>query len=67
MVILDADVEPSISSSNVKAVRDLVQFVPYNKFANNPDKLSQNVLEEIPRQVVDYYKLINKPPGRTLQ
>ena len=56
MDILDADENPLYDSNHRKADRDLVQFVPYNRFKNNPQKLAEQVLEEIPRQVVEYYQ-----------
>ena len=55
MEILDGDNVPLVSSKNVKRMRDLVQFVPFNKFENDENKLTMEVLEEIPRQIVDYY------------
>ena len=56
MDILDADENPLYDSNHRKADRDLVQFVPYNRFKNNPQKLAEQVLEEIPRQVVEYFQ-----------
>ena len=56
MVILDADNNPLIDKNGRKADRDLVQFVPFNKFKDNPPKLAEQVLEEIPRQVIEYYQ-----------
>ena len=56
MDILDADDNPLIDSRRRKADRDLVQFVPFNDFKNDPPKLAEQVLEEIPRQVVEYYQ-----------
>jgi len=56
MEILDADEHPLYDKKNRKADRDLVQFVPFNDFKNNPQKLAEQVLEEIPRQVVEYYQ-----------
>ena len=41
----------------------LVQFVPFNNFKDDPKKLAQQVLEEIPRQIVEYYQHQNIPPG----
>ena len=35
--------------------RDFVQFVEFNKYRNNTMKLMQEVLGEIPKQVVKYY------------
>ena len=56
MNVLDADENPLYDRLGRKADRDLVQFVPYNQFKNNPQKLAEQVLEEIPRQVVEYYQ-----------
>ncbi|KAH0795551.1 Copine family protein [Histomonas meleagridis] len=52
MNILDADDDPLRSRSGVLMKRDIVQFVPFNKFAaNNGMGLAQEVLAEVPRQV----------------
>ena len=56
MDILDADENPLYDRRKRKADRDLIQFVPFNKFKNDPPKLAEQVLEEIPRQVVEYYQ-----------
>ena len=56
MDILDADENPLFDKNGRKADRDLVKFVPFNNFKNNPQKLAEEVLEEIPRQVVEYYQ-----------
>ena len=56
MDILDADENPLFDRRGRKADRDLVQFVPFNKFKNDPPKLAEQVLEEIPSQVVEYYQ-----------
>ena len=56
MDILDADENPLYDRRRRKADRDLVQFVPFNQFKNDPTKLAEQVLEEIPRQVVEYYQ-----------
>ncbi|MCQ2821364.1 MAG: hypothetical protein MJ252_29230 [archaeon] len=55
MVILDSDDAVLEDSRGKKASRDLVQFVPFNKYKNNPNELAKQVLEEIPRQIVEYY------------
>ena len=62
MNILDGDDVPLISSKGVKRMRDLVQFVPFNKFENDAEKLSAEVLEEIPRQIEEYYSMNNLYP-----
>ena len=56
MDILDADDNPLYDRNRRKADRDLVQFVPFNNYKNDPAKLAEQVLEEIPRQVVEYYQ-----------
>ena len=56
MDILDADDNPLYDTNRRKADRDLVQFVPFNDYKNDPPKLAEQVLEEIPRQVVEYYQ-----------
>ena len=55
MEILDADENPLVSSSGEKCIRDLVQFVPFSKFEHNQQRLSEEVLEEIPTQILEYY------------
>jgi hypothetical protein len=63
MDVLDADDNPLYDRNRRKADRDLVQFVPFNKFNNNPVKLAEEVLEEVPRQVVEYYQHKNIMPS----
>jgi hypothetical protein len=63
MDILDADDNPLFDRRGRKAARDLVQFVPLREFENDGKQLASQVLEEIPEQVVEYYKLIGMPPG----
>ena len=62
MIQLDGDEIPLISSNGVKRMRDLVQFVPYNKFRNDPNELAAQVLEEVPRQIMEYYTMNNIYP-----
>ena len=59
MNVLDADNDPLINSEGVKSVRDLVQFVPFLKYESNPENLAIEVLEEVPRQIVEYYEQNN--------
>ena len=63
MDVLDADDEPLIDVNGRKADRDLVQFVPYKNFKNNGQKLAEQVLEEIPRQIVEFYQHKKIAPG----
>jgi hypothetical protein len=37
----------------------LVQFVEFNKYENDMTKLAEEVLQEIPRQVEEYFRLTN--------
>ena len=64
MNVLDADENPLISSQGVRAARDLVQFVPFNRFEADPQRLAQEVLAEIPRQIIQYYEMNNLDPIR---
>lgn len=48
MNILDADDQPLVSSYGEKMQRDIVQFVPFKKYQNNPFVLREQILEEIP-------------------
>ena len=56
MDVLDADEEPLYDSNGRKADRDLVQFVPFKEFKNDGAKLAEQVLEEVPRQIVEFYQ-----------
>ena len=62
MNVLDADDNPLRSSNGTLAARDLVQFVPFLKFESNPERLAQEVLAEIPKQIIDYYQQNNLDP-----
>ena len=49
MDILDADDEPLYSRTHKKYMeRDIVQFVPFREFKNNPVLLAKETLEEVP-------------------
>ena len=62
MIELDGDDNPLISSAGVKRMRDLVQFVPFNKYKYDPNKLAEQVLEEVPRQIIEYYTMNHIEP-----
>ena len=62
MDVLDADEEPLFDKNKRKADRDLVQFVPFKEFKNDGQKLAEQVLEEIPRQIVEFYQHKNIEP-----
>ena len=46
------------------AQRDIVQFVPFEEFGRNPFKLREEVLQELPDQVVQYYLSRNIKPQK---
>ena len=62
METLDGD-EGLVDSSGQKCKRDLVQFVPFNKFKGNTAALAREVLAELPDQFVEYMRLIGKNPN----
>jgi hypothetical protein len=54
---LDGDGPAALRNSRGEACeRDIVQFVPFNQFAGNPQGLASEVLAEIPHQVIAYMK-----------
>ena len=63
MNFLDADDEPLVNGKGVQAARDLVQFVPFLKYESDPEKLANEVLAEIPRQIIEYYEQNNLDPS----
>jgi len=63
MDVLDGDDEPLYSKKYKKyRERDIVQFVPYRDFKNGV-KLTEKVLEEVPKQLTDYFKAKNIKPN----
>lgn len=55
MDLLDADEEPLFSRRyNKKMDRDIVQFVPFREFRNNPIELARQTLDEVPRQLISF-------------
>ena len=66
---LDGD-EASLKHGDVKAHRDIVQFVPFKKFnQKGPVALAQQVLAEVPQQLLKYMEMHhitpNPPPNVT--
>jgi hypothetical protein len=55
MQALDADVQPLTSSRGVQCKRDIVQFVPFNKFGGNSMLLAKETLAELPNQIVQWF------------
>ena len=67
MVELDADEVPLIDSHGRKMARDIVQFVPFREVGNSPTRLAKEVLDELPREVVNFFKRQNIMPNPPLQ
>mmetsp|Transcript_41718 Transcript_41718/g.48178 ORF Transcript_41718/g.48178 Transcript_41718/m.48178 type:complete len:190 (-) Transcript_41718:47-616(-) len=64
MDFLDADDEPLFSTKLQKfQERDNVQFVEYGKFKHSEQLLARETLEELPRQMLDFYKKRGVTPG----
>jgi hypothetical protein len=64
MDVLDADDVPLVSRAGYTMERDLVQFVPFNQFANQHySVLAAEVLDEIPRQLVEWAELNGVRPN----
>ena len=66
MNLLDSDDDRLVDKNGRRADRDLVQFVPFKKFSYNGELLAKQVLEEIPRQVIEYYQHQNIAPGKPI-
>ena len=64
MVILDGNDVPLVSKQQIKWCRDIVQFIQYNKYKNNEHILTKEILEEIPRQIIEYYTLNSYSPDK---
>jgi len=60
---LDGDDHGLMNSKGEYAKRDVVQFVPYNKYKHNINELSRETLAEIPTQFLSYVRHHKIPPG----
>ena len=67
MVILDGNEIPLVSSKNVQWLRDDVQFIHFNEFRNDEKRLSKEILEEIPRQIIEFYTKNNYTPEKIMK
>jgi len=69
MDTLDGDDEALYSSTYRKYMAaDIVQFVPFNEFKHNPHLLAKETLNEIPSQLLNYFRKNNiVPHARTEQ
>uniref|UniRef100_A0AAV1UNV1 C2 domain-containing protein n=1 Tax=Peronospora matthiolae TaxID=2874970 RepID=A0AAV1UNV1_9STRA len=66
MVALDGDGGKLRASNGRISARDIVQFVPYNRFVHHPDALARETLAEIPRQLCQYMKVCGAAPKPAL-
>ena len=67
MEALDADTDPLYSEKHRKyAERDIVQFVPFRQFGNDPNRLAQEVLREVPKQLTSYFQSKKIKPNMPL-
>ena len=58
MDVLDADEEPLYSQKYRKHMSaDIVQFVPVREFQHNPMQLAKETLEEVPGQMLNYFRV----------
>ena len=60
---LDADRKELCSSNGEVMIRDIVQFIPISKYLGNFEVVKEEVLREIPKQVVQFYSLNGIKPG----
>eukprot|EP00461_Guttulinopsis_vulgaris_P001245 UN01245 len=71
MEFLDGDDNALVSKMYGPAKADIVQFVPYNRFAADPAMLAQETLKEIPSIVLSFMQrnriqpLQNQPPPQS--
>lgn len=61
---LDDDEKKLVDSRGRRNTRDCVQFVEFEKFQNNSVELAREVLEELPRQVEEYFQIVGITPGQ---
>jgi len=67
METLDGDDQRLRSRNGQYAARDIVQFVPFSKFANLPyTYLAKETLAELPQQVVEYMRFKNIVPNKRI-
>ena len=62
MEALDCDSGVLTDIRGKRAVRDIVQFVPFNKFGGNPVALAAEVLKEVPKQLTEFMEMIHYVP-----
>ena len=63
MIELDGDKTELVDKNGNKAERDIVQFVKYMDYMNDPVRLAEEVLMEIPSQIEQYYRVYKRFVG----
>ena len=64
---LDSDGALLRDNNGRAAKRDIVQFVEFNKYMHAPSALAEEVLREVPDQLVGFMQQHNIPPKKTQQ
>ena len=64
MDALDSDGSLLRDIAGNRAERDIVQFVPFEHIGRDPFRLREEVLKELPGQVVKYFELRGIPPQK---
>lgn len=67
METLDGDSKKLKAQSGATAKRDIVQFVPFAKCAGDEGLLANRVLKELPDQVCNYFKMVQKKPNQAVK
>eukprot|EP00299_Pterocystis_sp_00344_P010917 c4_g1_i1.p1 GENE.c4_g1_i1~~c4_g1_i1.p1 ORF type:complete len:533 (-),score=151.34 c4_g1_i1:63-1571(-) len=62
MNALDSD-DGLLKHGGLKAVRDIVQFVPFRSFIGNKEELAKATLKEIPGQMLSFFKFAQYVPN----
>jgi len=62
---LDDDIAraPTSKGKKKKRIRDIVKFVPFSELKRDPYMLAKEVLEEVPKQMLDYFSMRNIKPN----
>jgi vacuolar-type H+-ATPase subunit F/Vma7 len=64
---LDGDLKPLEDIQGRNCERDIVQFVPFNEYKDDPVALTREVLAEIPREILNFFKLRNIKPNPKIE
>lgn len=68
MEYLDGDTSKLTDMNGNKALRDIVQFVPFSQCASDERKLAEQTLAELPAQIVSFFEsrnIVPNPPKET--